>query len=659
MKNFKLLVGALAMTSVLGCDCKPPGPSGTVPDVIANPTAISFSACPNKDESGGAVADVFPDIKKLKLTNQGRVGADLTFSFTGAGKDLFSIDGTAPMSIDRLADLEIPLKFSPNARGDVRADFVVNDNTEGTADTIVTLIGSGINLPSQPTIETGPQKTDATGFFTCTSESPLSDCILQFPDTLIGATNQLQLKIRNKGCPALKVKSLKIEGSTLGTTDGFSITSPAVLPSETSPLVLSTADGTEETTLTITFNATDDASGAPSQGRYASLIIESNDPNFGDGFQNPARIQLQANAVKPSIYVAPTSCNFTNSMDRCGNDPRQPNKANFRVTNDGATPLTISKVSFRSSGITTSADNRFTISQNIQGQTLQPAASATLIVTETDAPLLVSDQIEIVADLVGGGAGSGGSITLSVISGIKPCLTTDPSDEIDFGDPADELTGRRLLIKNDAACGQLILNEVKIEPSPFYSLVAPLIDPNTTIAPGGQLETNVQYKRPSTGGMQLGELTIRSNDTDFSPRKLIVLRSNAAADTFPTAALTACTADQLGSDPDCMSGASTSVGYTGAQLGASRQITLSAINSTDNTMVSEFEFVNANNTAAPLPAGGSVGDLAGNGVRGTANKRVLTVPPGVTGTYRFQLTVWDNRGQQSANRSLIVINIYP
>ena len=288
-------------------------------------------------------------------------------------------------------------------------------------------------------------------------------------------------------------------------------------------------------------------------------------------------------------------------------------------------------------------------------------ASATIIVTETDQPLLVSDQIEIVADLVGGSAGSGGTITLSVISGIKPCLSTDPGDTIDFGDPADELTGRRLLIKNDAACGQLILNEVKIAPSPFYSLLEPLIPANAMIAPGGSLEATVQYKRPSTGGMQLGELTIRSNDTDYGPPqyKLIILQSNAASDTFPTAALTACRADQIATDADCMSGASTSVGYTGMQLGASRQITLSAINSTDNNMVSEFQFENANNTAFPLPAGGSVGDLAGNGVRGAANKRVLTVPPGVTGTYRFALDVWDNRGQKSANRSLIVINIYP
>lgn len=658
MKNFKLLVGALAMV-VLGCDCRPSGPSGTKPDIVANPTAISFSACPNRDETGGAVADVFPDIKKLKLTNQGRVSADLSFSFSGAGKDLFSIDGDAPAGIDSLGELDLPLKFAPTARGDVRADFIVDDNTDDTPDTVVTLIGSGINLPSQPNIETGPQKTDGSGFLTCTPESPLLDCILEFPDTLMGATSTLQLKIRNKGCPALKITALDVQGSTLGTTDGFAITTPAVLPSTLSPLVLSTADGTEETTLTVSFTATDDGTGSPSQNRFASLIIESNDPLYGDGFTYPARISLQANAVKPSIYVSPTSCNFTNAQDLCGNSPtRVPSNAKFRVTNDGATPLTISKVAFRSSNATTSADTRFTISANIQGQTLQPNASATLEVTERDEPLLVSDQIEIVADLQGGAAGSGGTITLSVISGIKPCLTTEPGDTIDFGDPADELTGRRLLIKNDAACGALIVNEVSIAPSPFYKLIDPIIEPNAVIPAGGQRETNVQYKRPSTGGMQLGELTIKSNDTDYGPPqyKLVILQSNAASDTFPQASISACSDTQLMGDPECELGSTISAAYTGMQLGASRQITLSAVNSTDDNMVSEYRF-----SVIPqpsLPAGASVTDLDGNGVRAAVSKRVLTVPPGVTGTYRVGLTVWDNRSQQSANTSVIVINIY-
>lgn len=654
MKNSRLLMGFLAL-GVAGCRCGPPGPMTTKPDIIATPTAISFEACPTKDEAGNNVPDVFPDLKKVKLNNQTAVGADLTFSFTGAGASAFSIDGTAPMSIDRLGELELPLKFSPSARSEVRADLVIDDNTEETPNVLVNLIGSGINLPSQATIETAPQQRDLS-FVTCTSETPLSACTLDFPDTLMNQTTTLQLKIRNKGCPALKIKALKVEGQNAGTNDGFEIISPASLPSETSPLVLSTADGTEETTITIQFTATDDGSGSPSQGHYAALIIESNDPLFGDGFQNPSRIQLQANAVKPSIYVAPTSCNYTNAQDGCGNTPRIPNKANFRVTNDGATPVTISGVAFASSGTTTSANSRFAITQNIQGQTIQPTQSATLEVTETDMPLLVSDQIQITADIAGQGAGSGGTITLSVISGIKPCLTTDPLDTIDFGDPMDELSGRRLLIKNDPGCGTLVLSEVSIAPNPFYSLVDPLVTPGTTVAAGGQVETNVQYKRPSTGGMQLGELRIKSNDTDYGPPqyKLIILQSNAAADTFPVAALTACKPSDLINDSNCTQGQSVSASFNLSMIDPD-EITVSGANSTDDNMVSEYRF----NLLPPFPAGGSAADLEGNGVRAAVNKRKLTVPGGTTGTYRVGLTVWDSRGQQSPTMSTITINIYP
>ncbi len=661
LKNRKLMMGALAF-AIVGSNCTPPAPIATKPELEALPTAISFSACPTKDETGGAVTDVFPDIKKLTVNNKGRVGTDVTFAFTGAGASAFSIDGTVPTTIDRLGSLELPLKFSPTARGDVRADFNIDDGVEDTPNPIVTLIGSGINLPSQPSIETAPQKTDKSGFMTCTSETPLSDCTLEFPDTLMDQTNTLQLKIKNKGCPALKITALNIEGQTAGTTDGFEITTPAAKPSTGSPLVLSTADGTDETIITVTFTATDDGTGAPSQSRYASLIIESNDPNFGDGFQNPSRLTLQANAVKPSIYVSPTSCNYTNAQDNCGNTPRVDHKASFRVTNDGATPVLLSGVSFASSGTTTSANSRFTITQNVQGTTLQPTQSATLEVTETDAPLLVSDQIQIIADIVGQGAGSGGNITLSVISGIKPCLTSDPLDNIDFGDPADELTGRRLLIKNGAGCGQLVLSEVSIAPSPFYTLVDPPITPGTIVPPGGQAETNVQYKRPSTGGMQLGELRIKSNDTDFgAPQyKLIILQSNAAADTFPTAALTACKPSDLINDSECAAGQSVSASFNLSMVPAG-EITLSAVNSTDTApgVVSEYRFTVITTQVSPLPAGASVNDLDGNGVRAAISKRKLTIPAGVTGNYRIGLTVWDNRGQQSANMSTITIIVYP
>ena len=653
----KLTLSLAALLLILGCDsCKNGGPMGKTPDFVPTPTAISFNACPTKDENNLPVADVFPDTKKLTISNQGTVSGELGLTISGTGASAFTLGSNLPTSIDRLGDVEIPISFSPTVKGDVRADLIIDDKTDGTENRTVTLIGTGVNLPAQPSIETAPQKKDLSGFMTCTADTPLSDCTLDFPDTLMDQSATLQLKIRNKGCPALKITDIAIDGSTtVGTNDGFTLDSPSQAPSSVSPMVLSTADGTDETTITLRFTATDDGSGASSQSHYAVLTIKSNDPLIGDGAANPARLTIQANAIKPSIYVSPTSCNYTNTQDTCGNATRVMNKASFRVTNDGSTPILISGVRFRSSGGTTSSNNRFSITQNIQGQTIAPTLSKSIEVTEVDMPLLVSDQMEIVADIPGMGAGSGGTVVVSVISGIKPCLTTDPMDEIDFGDPAEELTARVFKIKNGVGCGTLIVDSVGVSTQPFFSLIDPIIQVPATVPAGGELETTVQYRRPSTGGMQLADLKVVSNDTDYgAPQyKLLLLRSNASLDQIPNAQITACQPAQLINDPDCRLGSQTAVSYNLSMIDPD-EVTLSGINSTDNNMVKEYRF-----TMLPGSPMGTSSALANNGMKILTPKTKLTIPPGVTGTFRIGLEVFDDRGQKSANTDVITVNIYP
>ncbi|MFT3707550.1 MAG: hypothetical protein QM817_07755 [Archangium sp.] len=657
MKNLSFLVAAVALIS--GCKCQPPITMNK-PDIVATPTAISFSACPTRDENGMTVQGVFPDRKKVKLNNQGKVGTPLSFAISGAGASSFAFgseDGGFPASIDSLGETELELAFSPSAKGDVRADLTIDDKTDGTDNPIVTLIGTGVNLPSQPLIETAPQKADKSGFLLCTADTPISDCTLEFPDTLMDQSATLQLKIRNKGCPALKITALEIDGSSNpGTNDGFTVDSPSILPSTGTPFVLSTADGTDETTITLRFTAVDDNSGVPSQQHIAVLTIKSNDPINGDGFANPARLTIQANAVKPSIYVSPTSCNYTNAMDNCGFSTRTPHKAQFRVTNDGSTPIQISSVKFRSSGTTTSSDQRFSVTTNIQGQTLQATNSATIEVTEVDMALLVSDQLEIVADIPGMGAGSGGTVVVSVISGIKPCLTTEPMDTVDFGDPADELSAKLVTIKNGMGCGTLVISNIAVSQQPFFSLIDPMIPPGTQLPQGGMIQATVQYRRPSTGGQQLADMRIVTNDTDYgAPQyKLLLLQSNASLDSFPIAGLTSCQPAQLVNDPNCLMGSQNSGAYNLAMINPD-EITLSGATSTDDNMVSQYRFV----LRPPFPGGASAAALENNGMWITSNKAKLTIPPGATGTYFLLLDVKDSRGQQSPASSTMTINIYP
>lgn len=655
----RLLISLTAALIITGCrDCGT-GTNTNKPDIVPTPVGLSFDACPSRDENGMTVMGVFPDRKKVTLNNRGKAGAQLGFVLGGLGADSFKVgseDGGVPDAIGPLGETEFEIAFAPTRKGDVSASLTIDDQNADTENPVITLSGSGSARPSQPMIETGPEKKDKSGFLLCTADTPLSDCTLEMPDVLMDQSTTLQIKIRNKGCPALKVTALEIDGATNpNTNDGFTVDSPAVLPSMDNPFVLSTADGTDETTITVRFTATDDGSGASSQQHIAILTIKSNDPINGDGAVNPARLTLQANAVKPSIYVTPTSCNYTNSMDNCGYAMRTPHKAQFRVTNDGSTPIQISGVRFRSSGTTTSTDQRFSVTQNIQGQMIQPTMNAAIEVTEVDMPLLVSDQLEIVADIPGMGAGSGGTVVVSVISGIKPCLTTDPMDVVDFGDPADELTARLVTIRNGASCGTLVISNVTVSQQPFFTLIDPLVVPGTQLPAGGSIQATLQYRRPSTGGQQLADMRIVTNDTDYgAPQyKLLLVQSNASLDSYPIAGLTSCQPAELINDPNCVMGAQNAAAYNLSMINPD-QITLSGATSTDDNMVAEYRF-----TVTP-PANVPVANvLPSSGMRVTTNKVTMTIPPGGQGLYRARLEVFDNRGQQSPASATMTINIYP
>lgn len=656
MKTFKLLICGVAAASIVGCRCGG-GTNQVLPDYLATPAALSFEACPTKDETGKPVPDVFPDAKKVTIENRSKTGAGLKLSITGADADAFKVlagDAGVPTSIGSLSSVEIPISFSPTKKGDLRAELVIDDEYDGTDDQKVTLVGTGKNLPAQASIETAPAKpTGQTGFFTCQEGSPLADCSLEFPDTLFEQSSTMQLKIRNKGCPTLKITGLEIE-SAGGDTQGFTIDQPAQLPSSTTPILLSTADGTDEITVIVRFTPTDDGSG--NNQRFASLKILSNDPLYGDGFAAPARIALNANALKPSIYTSPTFCDFSNPLDTCGNAMKVTDKALFRVTNDGNTSIRIDSVKFKSTGGSSGTGGRFTITQNVEGNTIAAGMSANLEITHNDMPLYVTDQIEIVATIPGQGTGSGGTVVVAVYGGKKPCLTTEPIDQINFMNPMQELSAQPFRVKNGANCGTLVVNEVSIDTSPFFSLIDPVIPPNSQIPAGGQLETTVQYKRPPSGGMQLGTLRVKTNDTDFGPPqyKIVQLYSASPLDQVPIASLTACTPPQIINDPQCTMGSSMGMSVNLSMI-MPKEITLSGKNSTDDNMVKEYRF----KLLPPFPPNVTSAALAGNDTKVMTPTTKLTIPAGGTGLYRVSLEVWDDRGQKSGNTAVMNINVYP
>ncbi len=658
MNANRLLLAVLALTAA--CSCRNNDTGQNKPDYVATPAQLDFSACPTKDEMGGNVTDVFPDERKVTIDNLGK--APGTFSATLSGTDAaqFKLDAMrTPENIAAGGKAELPVQFSPAKKGDSRATLTIDDGDMETMPITVNLIGTGKNLPAQPTIEAAVENSAIPNDFTqvCKAGEPLSKCQQGFPDTLLGESSTLRIKLRNTGCPALKVTGLVLEKGAGGADDpAFFLDQPGVLPSAMNPLVMSTADGTAEQTLVIRFAPQPESSGT--EQRFGTLTITTNDP------ATPSLVlSLEGNGQQPSIYAVPTFCNFNNPMDPCRTTgAKVPNEAEFRITNGGGTAVTLTSALFKSSNSNAMGSNgRFTVMTPIDGAMLMPGASTNLVVKHNDQPLFVLDQIVVSAMPT-----SAGRITLSVAGGTEPCMTTTPDQTLDYNAPPDELTVKKVTVKAEAMrpgtmqpCGDLIIDGVDVTGTQF-SVVDPKIAPGTRIAAGQQADINVQYKKPITGGMQVGELIIRSNDPTYGApaHKKVLLQSDSPLNEIPVCVLKGC----LPAMTDC------------STMGASNSMTVSLANNFPGSGPKTITLWGGDSYDPPMAAGMGIAEykfnaippspnvpgwsITGNNAFSAMSSQTLTLDPAATGQYRVFLYVKDASGQQGGMACQLNINVF-
>jgi hypothetical protein len=680
------LFALTAVATALGCRCGGPDTRDSIPDLRAEDmngavlTVIDATACPTIDEEMRPVRDVFPDVKLVRITNNGRALAKAKLSFTGRDAASFELrapggDGgafvrvTTPyeVDIDRQSTLDVQVAFSPRVRGAATAELVIDDQVaETTTDPVVSLVGTGLDLPSQPKLETGVEYEDG-GFSECTDQSILTDCELSYPLVQFDTATTRKIVIRNRGCPALKVNSIKVASDLSGTpSPDFRLVAPQE-PSETSPLSLNKADGTDRIEATIEFRPTD--TGPGNELRTAFVIIDTNDLENTMPNRQPGVVGLRGEGLRPALSATPTSCDFSRDSDLCGNMPKVANRARFVVRNDGNGAVRISEVQFKSSGNATSGQNgRFTLVSNPNGMTIMPGGSIPVEVTHDDMPLYVIDELILRSVFVQGNV-TAGDVSFALFGGRQPCL--DTVDEVNFNNPMTPMSAQPFFIRNQrrfpdggtdsSQCGALILNQVGMDPSPFFSIIDPKIAPNTQVPPGGMVETAIQYNRPASGGMQVGKLKIVSNDPFFGPpvgTKEINVISASPFDPPPQAVLKGCVPAMLINDPNCsVSGLENQMTVNLSTITANpKTVTVSGFDSTDfdGTMMgkpTEYQF-RLNN---PIPAGAMASNLMPN-TRGAADRAVLTLPG--PGLYRVSLQVWDRRGQASQPVNLNV-NVLP
>lgn len=647
-RRVRLLTGAFIVLALAACDCgRTQGPVGTHPDLTANPPALSFAACPTLDETGKPVADVFPDTQKFTLDNLGKGTATLTYELRGAGKDQFKItDETKIDALEGSGTAELAVAFTPIAPGDTSAELVIEDGDETTDPIVVNLVGTGSNLPAQPTIKIAYQLPGTDTFTDCIESfnGQIDNCTVNWPDTFIDQTANLKLRVRNEGCPSLKITDLSIEPFGGATASQFFMEQPATPPSAEAPFVLSIADGTQVLDANIRFEPKEDGTGDGQ--RYSILRVKSNSDKSPESL-----ITLFGYTVAPAIYVTPTFCDFTDASDTChgtkvptsGSDK----KAIFQVTNGGTTPVLIETVAFRQP-----TSGRFAIGMsNPLTKIIAPGASEPLEILYTDSPLYVTDIIDITASAMGQPAGTA---SVRVSGGVLPCLTTNPAQQLDFSTATESPATLPVEICNGTMageCGTLLLNSVQVTQGItfFKALNAPAA--GTQVASGTCASVNIQFTKPVTGGLQTGTLEVVSNDPDYaapSNYKLNLL-SAVPVNQVPVAVL------KGPAGQENMFSADLSV------LGMNPELLIHGEDSYDppgtTTPATQFQFFLAKK---PTGATADIVDLQNktmslDGVKGTQDHILLKLDKNIAGEYKIILIVFDSTGQKSQQVELKIL----
>ncbi len=653
--NFHRFAFAALAIAATGCKCGP-GTTNSKPDYVAMPSALQFSACPTKDENNVAVADVFPDEKKVNVENRGKAPGGFVATFSGTDAARFKLDPKrTPTDISAGGEAELPVQFSPEKTGDARATLTIDDDDVDTAPITIDLVGTGKNLPAQPTLEVSVENYATPGMFDKCAAGVL--CRQGFPDTLLKDSTTLKIKLKNLGCPALKITEMTLEWANAGGPQmAFFLDDPTTLPSMMNPLVLSTADGTEEKVLIVRFSP--EAVPLMDTQRFGVLTIKSNDINA------PIyTISLEGQGVIPALGPIPSFCNFNDPNDICRRTGMKvANEAAFTLVNDGSSPLKIDSAVFKSTGMNnTGSGGRFTVMTPIDGTMLMPGMSTVLTVKHDDQPLFVIDQITVSASVPGMAAGTLGKVFLTVAGGTEPCLATEPDDRLSFKDATTDVSTKTITVKALAMkpgtmtpCGDLIVDGVEIPANPRFSLVAPMLMPGLRIPKGQQADITVQFSKPITGGRQAGEIIIKTNDLAYGAPsyKKLLLESDNPLNEIPQCVLNVCDARMT----DCSMGATNSLMVRLSQLPTPKNITLFGGNSYDPPAttggIAQYKFY----FTAPNPNGAFM--LTGGQAYSTQNYQTLTLDPSLTGQYRAFLKVKDSSGQESGMACQVNINVY-
>ncbi len=628
----------LAILAVYGCRCGPPQVTRNEPEFTVTPTALSFETCPQQDEAGKPVADVFPDQKTFTLSNLGSATGTVSLAFSGAQKDAFSVvEKDVPAELARNATAEIPIRFAPTRAGEASATLTVDDGSEETAPITVSLQGVGRSLPASAKLEVAYEDPGTKKFIACADGV---GCNLEYPVAFYDQSVTLKVRLKNAGCPALKVTGVTItEHPQSPSRVDYYLDAPALPPTTATPTVLTTTGGNNELLLAVRFSPQRSTPG--DDQRYAILTVKTNDPT------NPEfPITLIGAGSDPAIYVTPGFCNFSEPLDTCGYATKTANKAKFLLKNSGSAAVKIDSALLEKGG-----QGRFSLVNDPKGQMLNPGAELPVEVSYTEAAPLVSERLVFSSSTP---AGPAGDAVVVLRGGVPPVLSTDPADQLSFTGATTQVSTKTLTVQNAAGAGTLVLSKVSVDENPFFKLLT-TVAAGTTVAPGASTTLEIQFTKPAQGGIQTSSLHIESNDPRFgAPNfKTVNLYSEAPLDQFPVAVLKGCAP----ADTACAAGKESVFTIKLSDLGGPPKKVLiwgndsyDPITAGGTKKVAKFMF---RLEGAPSNADASKLGLENDRMTTTTGNVFLTVDPGVAGEYRISLRVWDDVNQQSPSAALL------
>lgn len=482
---------AIAALCLAGCNCKSQMVSGES-ELRVDPASLDFGMTCQKPSNPAFT--VRGSTRTVTVSNAGRVALDVAALELDGGPGFSVVAGDFQRTLGASQSFELPLTFLPTKPGTVTGTFTVYDGAGNAAS--ASLTGQGAVASAEPVAALrcpgGRPPANSERCYDVANDVTRPNPLMWFPDTVVGATAELQLQVGNQGCADLEVGAVGIDGGAyaVASAAGFTVEG------------LGAADAGRSVTVRFT---------PPAAGTFMGAITLATN-------KGPLSASLLGLAVAPSLQLctagATPQCSTPAVTLTCDFSAPTPCIGDFVVRNSGATALTID-------GLALGGANAQFVLTGVPAlpAMLAPSGMAgdslNVSVRYTSRPQFDVDVLTV--------RSNGGVLKAVVRGGTPPQLVVMP-ELVDFGAQPNGATAMQSFELRNTGAGPLTIRKVSFvegggtswpSGADIFSVTAPAA--NSVVQPGGMLTVQVEFKDPPGGGPSGGtgfaaELNVENDD---------------------------------------------------------------------------------------------------------------------------------------------------